>query len=215
MQVLSPASPKLLQSRKILFENLNLLPNLASNKFFEKPPHYYPFGLTMAGISSKAAGKLENKRKFNDGTQLESKEFSDGSGLELYSTDFRSYDPQIGRFHQIDPAAELTYSYSLFSYAGNNPIYFNDPLGLTPDTVQVNHPVVTVIAPEKKSQPNLSATPPSPNLSSLAPAIGLFSTGLGTSGSAAVSFAGPVGILGGSFAIGWDYGQRNADQITD
>jgi RHS repeat-associated protein len=86
----------------------------------------------MAGISSKAAGKMENRFKFNDGTELENKEFSDGSGLELYSTDFRSYDPQIGRFHQKDPLSDLTESVSTYSYALNNPIFYNDPFGLTP-----------------------------------------------------------------------------------
>jgi len=90
----------------------------------------------MAGISDKAmkGGYAENKYRFNDGTELANKEFSDGSGLEMYETPFRGYDPQLGRFSQVDPLADILEGFSPYSFALNNPISYNDAWGLKEDS---------------------------------------------------------------------------------
>jgi RHS repeat-associated protein len=79
----------------------------------------------MAGISSKALqfGGPENKRKYQQ------YEFNSGFDLNLYESFYRTHDPQIGRFLQIDPKpADWE---SLYTAMGNNPIRNSDLLGDT------------------------------------------------------------------------------------
>jgi len=75
--------------------------------------HYYPFGLAMAGISDKAikTNYAENKYRFTG--QL----YDDDLGWDAYQMKYRTMDPQLGRFWQIDPLATKYEYNSAYAYA--------------------------------------------------------------------------------------------------
>ncbi len=94
----------------------------------EQEDHYYPFGLKMDGLSYSSG--TQNKYTYNG------KELVDEFGLNWYHYGARYYDPQIGRWHSIDPADEF---HSPYLYCANNPVMLVDPDGaVTYDTKNLN-----------------------------------------------------------------------------
>jgi len=75
----------------------------------------------MAGISDKAlkTSYAENKYRFQK-QELQNKEFSDGSGLEMYEFKYRFDDCQIGRFWSIDPLATKYVYNSTYAFSENH-----------------------------------------------------------------------------------------------
>ena len=94
--------------------------------------NYYPFGLKHKGYNMGGDNSLGNdlaqKWKFGG------KELDESLNGILNSYDFgaRNYDPELGRWMNIDPLAEKMRRHSPYNYAFDNPILFMDPDGMAP-----------------------------------------------------------------------------------
>lgn len=121
----------------VFFDNLQVIHTRGA---ILEESHYYPFGLTMNAIGSRALAfeGTENKEKFNG------KEVNSDLSLDWYEYGFRNnYDPQIGRFHSVDPLADEYTYYTPYQFAGNEVPNAVDVDGLEP--YRINIPEIQMI----------------------------------------------------------------------
>jgi len=110
----------------VAFDNLNIV-HYKGKLLSEN--HYYPYGLT---VTSNAIVNAPDNNNLYTGKQLNHNEFVSGPGLDWYNYNARQYDPQIGRWHSVDPLMEKSLGVSPYNYCLGNPIALVDPSGMTP-----------------------------------------------------------------------------------
>jgi RHS repeat-associated protein len=82
----------------------------------------YPFGMRIAGLS-QTVDDPDPRYKYNG------KELDEEKGLNWLAYGARYYDPEIGRWHVVDPKLV---EFSPYNYGINDPIQYVDPNGENP-----------------------------------------------------------------------------------
>lgn len=84
---------------------------------------YYPFGMEMPGRNTN----IGTYRYGYNGMEMDIETKGNGHS---YTTEFRQYDPRLGKWLSLDPLMAKYPQMSPYSAFNNNPIYFIDPEGL-------------------------------------------------------------------------------------
>ncbi len=119
-----------LGNTRVVFTDVNGNGTIENNEI-PQYSDYYPFGM----MHNRTASLTDDNRMLYNGKEFQSETFStDGvAGDELlfdwYDYGARFYDPQIGRWHSIDPLADRYVPISPYCYVANNPIILLDPDG--------------------------------------------------------------------------------------
>ena len=95
---------------------------------------YDPWGYLLANrvLETGWSGQNVAQNKFTG------KEWDDDFGVDLYHFDWRRYDPEIGRWVNVDPMDVLYPGLSPFSYVANNPLLLTDLTGAVIDTSKLS-----------------------------------------------------------------------------
>lgn len=178
----------------IYFDNLQI--NHTQGQLLEEK-HFYPTGLTMAALTSRAFSPLTNggAGRLNalgyQGKEMQNGEFADGSGLEEYDFEARYYDPQLARWHNQDPAGQFASPYLAM---GNSWVNGIDPSGKwfgIDDAIAAGFGAIV----------NLGAQLASGNVHGIGDAFGYLLTG---------AASGEAGLYGGPLAAGAILGAGNS-----
>ncbi|WP_176954519.1 DUF6443 domain-containing protein [Niabella drilacis] len=150
--------------------------------------HYYPFGLTMRGISTQnATPSLHNKDKTFQGQK-----FDDDLGVNYYSFKYRNHDPQIGRFIQLDPLADDYPHNSTYAFSENRVVNGVELEGLEYMTYSYN---------EAGVRANQQATAQRSTQRARSGAMRTFDKGLKLAGGLTLTTKSPVGLAAGGILL--------------
>jgi RHS repeat-associated protein len=95
---------------------------------------YYAFGMLMP---NRFEGVDDTRHLFN-GMEHDMEVSGEGNS---YTTEFRQYDPRLGRWKSLDPLMAQFPWQSPYVAFDNNPIFYTDPLGLASEGGRDGEPV--------------------------------------------------------------------------
>ena len=89
--------------------------------------NYHPFGMAMPERNETYGNSALDYRYAYNGMEVDNEVAGEGNS---YTTEFRQYDPRLGRWKSLDPLMAKFPSMSPYVAFDNNPIYYIDPYGL-------------------------------------------------------------------------------------